>query len=244
MNVIGISGRRDDGSTAGAGKDEVAKILVKHGYVVVALADELKRTVMRWYDFSVEQVFGELKEAPDHRYPRSHGPWAQSKTHRGRSECACCGWVADSSPEDSPQCYLTPRFAMKWIGTECGRTLYDETWTRVALVTAKRLLTTTTAQYSQSRGLWQGSSVPGFRVTPGVVVPDVRWPTGSEGRAIKAAGGQLWRVDRPGAGRAGTSHNSETQPAPDEAFTVILHNDGSLENLETQVLTALQGVGR
>ncbi len=238
MNIIGISGRRDDGSTAGAGKDEVAKILVKQGYVVVALADELKRTVMRWYDFSVEQVFGALKEEPDPRYPREHGPWADRR-------CMCCGlvvppFVAGMAVKGTwLQCYLTPRFAMKWIGTECGRTLYDETWTRLALATAKKLLTTTTAQYSQSRGLWQGPSVPGFRVTPGVVVPDVRWPTGSEGRAIKAAGGQLWRVDRPGAGRAGTSHDSETQPAPDEAFTVILHNDGSLEDLEAQVLVAL-----
>jgi len=65
VNIIGIAGRRDDLSSAGSGKDEVAKFLVRHhDYVIVSFADEIKRTAMRWYDIDPSLLWGpsELRE--------------------------------------------------------------------------------------------------------------------------------------------------------------------------------------
>jgi hypothetical protein len=232
MRVIGIAGRRGDGSSAGAGKDEVAKILVRDfGFVIVSFADEIKRTAMRWYDFTYEQCWGSEKEKPDLRYPREHGPWDDE----GR--CQCCGrqgksylvgdFAGDSgmyiervweAVSNTPSCYLTPRFVMRWLGTEAGRMFYADTWTRITLNAATKIL-----------------RVSGI---VGVVIPDVRWPAGNEGRAIRAAGGELWLVERDGTAQQGTAvakHASETQPVPDDAFDTILKNNGTLDDLARAV---------
>jgi hypothetical protein len=129
------------------------------------------------------------------------------------------------------------------LGTQVGRALYENTWVDVALRNAKGALAGTYG-YAPARGTY----VLGFieeqcwreRVR-GVVIPDVRWPAGNEGKAILAAGGQLWRIDRPGLSGVGTSHASENQPAPDEVFARIIGNDGSLEELAASVRVALEG---
>lgn len=60
--IIGIAGRvgRDGQGTAGAGKGETAKCLVdRFGFVRVAFADEIKRTVRRWWpNFTIEELWG------------------------------------------------------------------------------------------------------------------------------------------------------------------------------------------
>jgi hypothetical protein len=70
MKIIGISGK------AGAGKDTVAEILVEHGYLAVAFADEMKRICAELFGFSREQLWGpsHLRNAVDRRWnlsPRS-----------------------------------------------------------------------------------------------------------------------------------------------------------------------------
>lgn len=248
--IIGLSGLRDDGSSAGAGKDEVAKILAReHGFVVVSFADEIKRTAMLWYDFTPEQLWGSKKEEPDLRYPREHGPLVGP-----RQTCACCGfervWKA---PE--PQCYLNPRFVFRVIGTEVGRTIFFDTWVNITLKVVKELLVDVTGgrghdydkyrrhNYRPEIGLFdraEGEGAHGDRID-GVVIPDVRWPAGNEGKAIKATGGQLWLVERPGTAQTGTAaakHASETQPVPENAFDLILRNRTTLEDLAGQVALA------
>ena len=236
MNIIGIAGRREDGSSAGSGKDEVAKTLAaKHGFVVVSFADEIKRTAMRWYDFTPDQLWGSKKEEPDLRYPREHGPWDIT------GHCVCCGYEAEYSPathkwfatSDAPQCFLNPRFVLRFLGTEAGRMFWFDTWVSLTIKIAKELLTANEHVYYEK----QVGLVYEYREerrAEGVVIPDVRWPAANEGQVIKAAKGKLWLVERPGTSQKGAAvakHDSETQPIPREAFDVIIRNDRGLEEL-------------
>ena len=246
MNIIGIAGRRTDLSSAGAGKDEVAKILAKnHGFAIVSFADEIKRTAMRWYDFDPAQLWGSRKEEPDLRYPRDHGPWKLIPNTETDAVCACCGvrakqeiWMQDGiprfapRPEGLPQCYLTPRWVCRFLGTEAGRMFWFDTWVSLTIRIAKKLL-----EEENSYGCrWEYDPTRGAVITytavhaphAGVVIPDVRWPAANEGEVIKKAGGQLWLVERPGTAQQGTAiakHDSETQPIPDEVFDKIIKNN-------------------
>lgn len=266
MNIIGIAGRREDGSSAGSGKDEVAKILAKnHGFVIVSFADEIKRTAMRWYDFTPEQLWGSKKEEPDLRYPREHGPWNHVPDTESDAVCACCGvrakeeiWTQPDGtprfaprPEGLPQCYLIPRFVLRFLGTEAGRMFWFDTWVSLTIEIAKKLLKEENTygcrwEYDPVKGLVDTAAVHVRNISlgiadtphPGVVIPDVRWPAANEGEIIKKAGGKLWLVDRPGTAQKGTAvakHDSETQPIPNGAFDVFIHNNGTLKDLEKSV---------
>lgn len=68
-----------------------------------------------------------------------------------------------------------------------------------------------------------------------VVVPDVRFP--NEAEAIRAAGGMVVRIDRPGSILAGTeaAHPSEAG-IPDELVDEVFLNDGSRSDLRAFAL--------
>jgi len=57
------------GHKAKAGKDTIAGFVEPLGFRRAAFADKLKHTVMDLYHFNNEQMFGDLKEDPDSRYP-------------------------------------------------------------------------------------------------------------------------------------------------------------------------------
>jgi hypothetical protein len=252
--IIGLTGRRDDGSSIGAGKDAVAEILVReYGFTRIGLADAVKRVAAQVYGFSRETLWGpsELRSVPDPRYPREHGPW----TRGGR--CACCGIEGTQdttltgdyfAPRSSPLCYLNARFALQIAGTQIGRVLYEGTWADIALRHARWVLMGAT--YSPDAGI--GTGTCSDKPARGVVIPDVRWPAGNEGRAIKAAGstgpvrGVLWRVDRPGSSGVGSTHASERQEgAEDDAlFAAVLKNDRDLAHLSVAVGEALEATRR
>jgi hypothetical protein len=234
---------------AGAGKDEVAKVLAaKHNFCIVSFADPIKRILMELYGFTPEQLWGSKKEEPDFRYPREHGPFVDGR-------CACCGNKEGPQALDV-QCFLTPRWAARALGTELGRMLYPKTWVDYAMRVAERLLIDSTGgrshvydkyrqvSYHPQLGLFDRGAAEGAHADriDGVIIPDVRWPAGNEGQAIKAVGGQLWLVERPGTSQTGTAvakHASETQPIPDDVFDVILKNDGMLADLEHKVEVGL-----
>ena len=102
------------------------------------------------------------------------------------------------------------RRLLQVLGTEVGRKMIDEeVWVTIA-----------------TRDLLPSHDI---------VFADVRFP--NEARAIKALGGTIWRVNRPGTDPI-NSHSSET--AMDGwAFDAILDNSGSLEDLLAQVETAI-----
>ncbi len=215
MNIIGISG------LAGSGKDTTADFLLEHeGFIKISLADPIKRFAMDVWEFSEEQLFGPSKNrnAPDLRYPQGNT-------------------------------FLSPRLVLQHLGTEGGRYIDNDIWIRYAIRTAVRLLEAKPRElcYSQTGGLEsyiecypQGEferdeNFP--EKVKAVIIPDCRFF--NEIRAIKAAGGKMIRVVRPGAGLNGNFalHQSEVEMAeiPDSEFDIIIQNTGTLDDLKILV---------
>lgn len=210
--IIGISGMMFDKNTgaplgpAGAGKDTVADMLcAKHNFVKVALADEIKRTAMRWYGFTEEQLWGpsELRATPSPLYPN-----------------------------------LICRDVLQKLGTEVGREIYLDTWVDITISIAKRLAAGN-CYYDRVTGVRFFPTTDMMRGRSDVVIPDVRWAAGNEGKAILAAGGYLWRVTRHGVGlpRASAAHASERAACEESAeqFHAVIENEGTFDDLEKRV---------
>jgi hypothetical protein len=101
----------------------------------------------------------------------------------------------------------TPRWAMQTIGTEWGRDLIaQDLWIRA----------------------WQ-HAVSQLPAGVNVVVDDCRFP--NEADAVRAAGGWMVRIERPGAGTA-SAHQSEQHALSADC---TLENDASMKALCDQV---------
>jgi len=103
----------------------------------------------------------------------------------------------------------SPRELLQTLGTEWGREMVrDDIWIRIAMRRA--------AEYTH------------------VAVTDVRFT--NEAEAIVDAGGQVWRVERPGAGLGGAAgeHASEAG-IPDHLVNQVIRNVGTLDDLEEAV---------
>lgn len=239
--IFGIFG------SAGSGKDTVAKYMaMRFNTAHIAFADPLKRICRDVYDFSVEQLWGpsEMRNAPDKRYPREHGPWMGGK-------CACCGLVPTVVvkgtnetvavvPDGAPQCYLTPRYALQRLGTEWARDCYTDTWSVMGLRAAKSLLHGGYV-YNPMKGLVPVDSPSPYQ---GVVISDVRFK--NEMEHIRRAEGLVVRVKRPGDPRTvDTAHASEAEQLEvhDAMCDAVLVNDGTLEELYKKVDLMLEARG-
>jgi hypothetical protein len=198
---------------ARAGKSTAAAVLVsRFGFTEFSFADKLKKICAEVYDFSYDQLYGAAKETPDERYPREH-TWNESN-----HGCICCGVDWPNSPDvSSPlwQCYLTPRYALQTLGTEWGRHCYPNTWVALAMRHADQLATD-------------------------VVVPDVRFQ--SEFDAIKAQGGIVWKIERPGLAPLPGNHASEA--GLNLLFDALLFNNQSLGEFRYTVGIAFQKLQR
>lgn len=195
MNIIGLMGK------AGSGKDQTADYLVEDcAYVKVSLADPMKRSVMAWFRWDDQRLWGpsDFRNQPD---PKFNG--------------------------------LTARKVLQFLGTEVGRELYRDVWIEYALHVASCLLTGGYA-YDHHRGLIAIGHTD-KREPFGVVIPDVRFS--NEVVAIRAAGGKVVRIVRPGAGLQGAAsqHASETeQDACDVDLT--MYNDKDLDTLRAMAV--------
>lgn len=219
--IVGICGLTKSGKSA------AGNVLVgAHNYAAIAFGDAIKRVLMEVYDFTVEQLWGSEKEVPDKRFPREHSfEWDSD----GRRKCSCCG-MAGAKELDGSKCYLTPRHAMKTLGTEWGRNCYWDTWARRAVKDALTVLDDH-LEYNREVGV-----VPAItRDYDGVVIPDVRFK--NEMQVIREAGGKLVRIVRPGYEKPQWDHLSETEQltVPDSEFNYIMHNQGTLEDLALKV---------
>ena len=110
----------------------------------------------------------------------------------------------------------SPRQLLQTLGTEWGRgTVHPEIWIRIAMERAGQ-----------------------HHTFSGVVVTDVRFD--NEAQAIVDAGGEVWRVARPGwrclADDAAT-HPSEAGVS-DHLIARIIDNSGSLDDLRLQLTAA------
>lgn len=254
--LIGILGK------AGAGKDSAANVLVeRHGFVKVSLADPLKRICREVFDFTEEQLWGpsHKRNEPDTRYVQvkagserlvdiqaTRGPdGTPSLPVPFEGEEEGFEFFPPENIYGNPNMgrlrlpvrdqFLTPRFALQTLGSEWGRNCYGDIWTEYAIRIAKTLLEGTSGEgtsfeYTSQKGLYL---VEGTWRPAGIVVPDVRFR--NEVDAIKAAGGVVWKILRPGAGLSGAAaqHVSETEQdsVKDEEFDVIFDNAGTLEDL-------------
>jgi hypothetical protein len=203
MMIVGVTGLTEDekGSkgSAGAGKDLVSDhLVVKHGFVKVALADEIKRIAMRLWDFTEQQLWGESSERnkPDERYLlRPKGLyWActaccveefGSSSFEEKSVglimargCDGCGKTYNSLPTDAHRVllsdkYLTPRHALQQIGTEVARAIDPDVWIRFTLNVAKKLLK---KDYLINEPIWQYERTRGvFQDSLVYGGPNIQW---------------------------------------------------------------------
>lgn len=112
-----------------------------------------------------------------------------------------------------PQLGVTPRHLLRTLGTEWGRScVHPSLW----------------LQSFQSR-------LAGLSL---VVVDDVRFA--NEAQLIRQLGGELWLLRRPGHERP-AEHASDGDLDGWDGFSAVLVNGGSLEDLQRDLLAALDG---
>lgn len=112
-----------------------------------------------------------------------------------------------------PEIGITSRQLLQRLGTEFGRQqIADDIWIRC----------------------WEARIKPHDRV----VTDDVRFL--NEAEAVKAAGGQMWKITRASVQR-NTDHPSEGALDDWDGFDVVIDNDGSLEEYRRKIDAALWG---
>ena len=173
MKLLGISGY------AGAGKDTLADALVRRRIDAIqklAFADPLKKAAQVIFGFTHTQLWGpsEERNKPDLRFPRS----------------------------DLPLGFLTPRFVLEQMGTECGRALFKNVWVDALI-----------------RDI--GEADGRYMIT---IVTDVRFE--NEVERIREVGGKVVRLVRPGFDVDTSLHRSvrELGDKPDDYFDDVLVN--------------------
>lgn len=110
--------------------------------------------------------------------------------------------------KETPDPYLagrTPRYALQTLGTEWGRMLI-------------------------SPSLWVDSLFASVRDTETVLIDDCRFP--NEAAAIRARGGKIIKIERPGLTQG--AHASEQMDFP---VDLTIQNIGTVEELEAAVLS-------
>jgi len=239
--IIGISG------LSNSGKDTLAGFLVQdHGFTVLSLADPLKRICRDIFEFTDDQLWGpsQSRNAPDERYPRTDPTVQQARdivaNMPGKAPSSVQAW-ARKSPDE----YLTPRYALQRLGTEWGRDCYYNVWVEYAMRVAQRLISDpddgSVPYYDKKDGLTYKPLGP-YGMPLGVAIPDVRFRNEVDG--IRAAGGKVIRLRRPGSGLQGLAglHASEVEQAgiPDSAFDHVIENEGSLNELRAKAADMLR----
>ncbi len=238
--IIGVTGLHIDpeGKRAaiGAGKDSVANRLVqKHEFTRVGLADPLKRICQEVFGFTDEQLWGpsEMRNAPDERY-------LSMKAGDLGSSCREGGNVPVPEKDE----YLTPRFALQTLGTEWGRRCYYNIWIDYGIRVAQKLVEGGYL-YDEKHGLRTAAYVATsteytapIRVRPHVVFSDVRFF--NEYEALRKAGAKIVRVVRWSPvlfAESVTQHSSEQQltQLENEEFDYVIDNLGSLHDLDRHV---------
>lgn len=197
--IIGVMGQ------ARAGKDTLADYLVvKYGFVRIALADPIKRSIRDWYGLSHAQLWGDDKEKPDFRFPLPDGGG-----------------------------HLTGRKAAQVVGTEVGRQAWPDTWVYRMKEDAKLVLAGTHVYDKQTGAVPKSllSRIFGKKVT-GVVVSDVRFRNEVDSIQMHPNGFvvRVKRVVATGAvGIAGHQSEEEQKTIPDQILGHVIENNGSLE---------------
>lgn len=206
--------------TAGSGKDEVANIIksfMGSKAETIGLADRVKTISCSMFDLSHEQCYGSLKDLPDERYVDPNGG------------------------------FLTPRKIFQFVATEVARTLYPDIWINYGMRRMYELLAGEVVKCGKDHFLPTSLS---FEDKPEVVVcSDVRFV--NEARAISNCEiGTVWQIVRPNSYQRLTNkdknHVSETEqknPEINKYVDIVIHNDGTIEDLKLKVKLILSSMG-
>ena len=114
------------------------------------------------------------------------------------------------SPDKLKEQFPEYRRLLQRMGTEVGRNLFGPNF-------------------------WVDIAFSGLDVNQKYVITDARFP--NEFDAVRAHGGEMWRIERPGTGPV-NNHPSETS-LDDHEFDFYLVNDGTIDDLANKVLNEL-----
>lgn len=206
---------------AGAGKDTVADTLVTHaGFTKMAFADALRTEVAE--AFGLGDRYGILSDRATKQQPTARLAFANCENERF---VVCLG---DSQAEDNPDWHMadfmdaprSPRQILQWWGTEYRRAQDPDYWTKQARQRIEQLMI---------EGEREGYTR--------IVITDCRFD--NEAATVRALGGTLWQVTRPGLQSVEGGHASQTDGTrlqPD----VTLLNGSTVVGLMHTTLRALQ----
>ena len=274
--LVGLMGR------AGSGKDTVAGFIRAQGWASVAFADPLKVMVRDTWNLPDAVLWGpsELRELPIYSCPCG---WTGVNLYGDERDGICCGDTGKRKPTMvdgemgpgmvyGPPVPLSARLALQRLGTEWGRALDEDVWARTGVRRAQALegaippfagAGPLEEHRSADGTMWPGITAfeLGEDVLKGVAISDCRFA--NEARLIRAAGGVVWKIERPvptecycGAklterarhgcdgpehhqnAAAWRNHDSETKSA-DISPDLTITNSGFLETLEALVRSHL-----
>lgn len=127
-----------------------------------------------------------------------------------------------------PKWGLSPRQIMQRFGTEVVRSVHNDTWV-IKLIDQIEAGHVRVPFPSREDPQW-------FELVAAhkFAVVDVRFH--NEARALRAIGGRLLRIERPGY--TGDEHQSETEQS-EISVDRVLHNDGSIDSLRIKIMENL-----
>lgn len=214
MRLIGINGFKE------SGKDTTYGIILKHNPLTRrgAFADKLKTlaALALGYDFQQYSVQELVEKMDECKQDWKFEVWQtryQDRDTTGKSLVVA----------------FTGRQYLQWLGANAREVFGDTFWIDQVLPQPYEVWKDGRMSPENERLL--SDRYPGAQV---VVVTDVRYP--NEAERIKDLGGKVWEIIRPGLESDG--HSSEI-PLPRDLVDRVIHNDGSLEQLEARVLEAL-----
>lgn len=253
--IVIVSGK------AGSGKDTVGTFIKEcWSGVCVAQADPMKRFTSHVFGFSEEVLWGPsenrnvmvqetvtdkesirgrfdcyMDENMDHELFSLVVPLRQNVSASERLTEWFYGIYQNSLCNDIP---VSPRFVLQTLGTEWGRHVSPDMWSKYAIETCRKLVCGGYA-YNHVRGLGTSTGSWGFNFG---VITDGRFR--NEALNVRMVGGVALRVDRPdqeanaeAVSAAGVKgHVSERLDAiPDHFYNQVVKNDGDLADLSEKI---------
>lgn len=226
---------------AGSGKDSVAASLVKnHKAVAISLADPMKRFAAAVFGFTEEQLWGpsQSRNGLDTRFAsqdyadkvmaevvKASGKWIEhwlpelDWMRQAEATKALRSWASGLLSDAVREGGLSPRKMLQTLGTEWGRNVDRSLWIDYGKRTAMKLLRGNHT-YNKTYGLVEEAGASGGPSI--VVITDGRFR--NEVIAIRALGGEAWRVHAPGNNaKAIEEHGVKNHASEAEQKTLPTH---------------------
>lgn len=234
----------------GSGKDTGAEELQAHGYIRVALADELKRLARAVFGLNNTQLFGPSRERNTpfdsplayweecHRRASLHENWVRhlflDAPPLSCDPCVELHVLVDRLAASEPQ--VSTRTILQQLGTEWGRRCWQDVWLN-ELGGVFEKLAHGGWRYTAEEGLIRDEGAPRYR---GVVVTDARFV--NEMAYIRHRGGRVFWIDRrtsaPPAGVKAANLAHASEPGYElvaEHIDALILNHGTLDEFRRAV---------